>query len=142
MWNILVYLTFHENAVRLSLLCVNVLFIYLASKQVVHCCFCCVSIAWHFSNIMVTTHACHSANQVMAQQYNDAVNKTPVAKKKCSNQAPPDTDATLPVPTHMLAIQVEELRAQLSVFPHGHRGPSGARLLAEMNQELLNRDTK
>ncbi len=90
---------------------------------------------WHFCNIMVTTRARHSANKVMAQQYDDAVNKSPiakkkcsdqappvmaqqyddavykspVAKKKCSDQAPPDTDATLPVPTHMLVIQAEQL---------------------------------
>ena len=68
--------------------------------------------------------------------------KSPVAKKKCGDQAPPDTDATLPVPTPILAIQAEELQAQLSVFPHGHRGPSGDRLLEEMNQELLKRGTK
>jgi len=68
--------------------------------------------------------------------------KSPVAKKKCGDQAPPDTDATLAVPTPILAIQVEELRAQLSVFPHGHIGHSGDRLLAEMNQELLKRGTK
>ena len=64
---------------------------------------------WHFCNIMVTTRARHSANKVMAQQYDDAVYKSPVAKKKCSDQAPPDTDATLPVPTHMLVIQAEQL---------------------------------
>ena len=78
----------------------------------------------------------------MEQLYDDAVYKSPVAKKKCGDQAPPDIDATLPVPTPILAIQGEELQAQLSVFPHGHRGPSCDRLLAEMNQELMKRGTK
>jgi len=45
----------------------------------------------------------------MAQQCDDAVYKSPVAKKKRDDQAPPDTDATLPVPTLILAIQAEEL---------------------------------
>jgi len=85
---------------------------------------------------------CDEAPPVMAQLLYNAVYKSPVAKKKCGDQARPDTDATLPVPTPILAIQVEELRAQLSVFPHGHRGPSGDRLLAEMNQELLKRGKK
>jgi len=92
---------------------------YLASKKVVHC-FSCVSsrIAWHFSNIMATTRARHSANKVIkkkVQDHNDdSANKSPVAKKKCSDQALPDTDATLPVPAHMLAIQAEQLQAQLT----------------------------
>jgi hypothetical protein len=53
----------------------------------------------------------------------------------------PDTDATLPVPTHMLAVQIEDFRAQLSVFPHGSRGPRGHILLEEMEKELLLRNT-
>ncbi len=44
MWNTVVVLTFHENAVRLPLLCVNILLMYLASKQVVHSCFRCETI--------------------------------------------------------------------------------------------------
>ena len=96
-------------------------------------------IARHFSIIWVTTCACHHANLVVKEKVHNSSNKSPVLKKKCSDQALPDTDATLPVPTHMLAIQAEELRAQLSVFPHGNRGPRGDRLfslLEEMNQEL------
>ena len=53
---------------------------------------------------MVTTCACHSANQVIKEKVqdhdNDSANKSPVAKKKCSQEALPETDATLPVPTH------------------------------------------
>ena len=65
---------------------------------------------------------------------------SPDAFKKVSDQAPPDTDATLPVPLHILAIQVEQLQAHLSVFPNGHQGPSGDILLAEMEMKLLKRD--
>ena len=54
-------------------------------------------------------------------QDQDNDNKSPVALKKFSDQAPPDTDATLPVPTHILAIQAEQLRAHMSVFPYGNR---------------------
>ena len=61
-------------------------------------------------------------------------------KKNESNTDGPDTDATLPVPTHMLAVQFEEFRAQLSVFPHGNSGPMGHILLEEMEQELLRRN--
>ena len=99
-------------------------------------------IVWHFSNIMGTTRACHRTNLVVKEKVHDSSNKSPVLKKKCSDQAPPDTDATLPVPTHMLAIQAEELRAQLSVFPHGNRGPRGDRffsLFEEIDQELMKR---
>ena len=53
----------------------------------------------------------------------------------------PDTDATLPVPAHMLAVQIEDIRAQLSVFLHGSRGPRGHILLEEMEKELLLRNT-
>jgi hypothetical protein len=99
-------------------------------------------IVWHFSNIMGTTRARHRTNLVVKEKVHDSSNKSPVLKKKCSDQAPPDTDATLPVPTHMLAIQAEELRAQLSVFPHGNRGPRGDRffsLFEEIDQELMKR---
>jgi hypothetical protein len=51
--------------------------------------------------------------------------------------AQPDTDVTLPLPTPMLALQIEQYRAQLSVFPHGHQGPRGQNMLEEMEQELL-----
>ena len=70
----------------------------------------------------------------------DNVYTSPTGKKNESNTDGPDTDATLPVPTHMLAVQFEEFRAQLSVFPHGHRGPRGHILLEEMEQELLIRN--
>ena len=62
--------------------------------------------------------------------------------KKVSDQALPDTDATLPVPTHILAIQAEEFRAHLGVFPNGHWGLSGDRLLAEMELDLLKKGTE
>jgi hypothetical protein len=90
---------------------------------------------------MATTRARQGANKVIKEKVqghdNDSVNKSPVAHKKDSDQAPPDTDATLPVPTHMLAIHAEQLRAQLSVFPNGNRGPSGDRLLVEMTQGMF-----
>jgi hypothetical protein len=39
------------------------------------------------------------------QDQDDAgANKSPDALQKVNDQAPPDTDATLPVPTHILAI--------------------------------------
>ena len=53
----------------------------------------------------------------------------------------PNTDATLPVPTQMLAVQIEDFRAQLSVFLHGSRGPWGHILLEEMEKELSLRNT-
>ena len=68
--------------------------------------------------------------------------KSPDVLKKVGDKAPPDTDATLPLPTTKLARQAEDHRAHLSVFPNGHRGPSGDRLLAEMELELLKRGTE
>jgi hypothetical protein len=77
------------------------------------------------------------------QDQDDAsANKSPVALKKFNEEAPPDTDATLLPPTPILAIQAEDLQAHLSVFPNGHRGPSGDKSLAEMELELLKRGTK
>ena len=69
----------------------------------------------------------------------DNVYTSPTGGKNETNTEGLDTDATLPVPTHLLAVQLEEFRAQLSVFPHGHRGP-GHFLLEEMEQELLLRN--
>jgi hypothetical protein len=92
---------------------------------------------------MVTTRARLHANLVVKEKVHDSSNKTPVVEKKSSDQAPPDIDTTLPVPTHMLALQAEDLQAQLSVFPRGNRGPRGNRLfslLEEINQELVKRD--
>ena len=66
-------------------------------------------IVWHFSNIMVTTRACHRTNLVVKEKVHDSSNMSPVLEKKISDQAPTDNDTTLPVPTHMLAIQAEEL---------------------------------
>ena len=43
MWSTVVNLTFHENTVRLPLLLVIIIMMYLASVQVVHCCFRCVT---------------------------------------------------------------------------------------------------
>ena len=92
---------------------------------------------------MVTTRARLRANLVVKEKVHDSSNKSPAVEKKSSDQAPPDTDTTLPVPTHMLALQAEDLQAQLSVFPRGNRGPHGDRLfslLEEINQELGKRD--
>ena len=70
------------------------------------------------------------------------VNKSPDALKKVGVKAPPDTDATLPLPTPKMARRVEDLQAHLSVFPNRHQGPSGDRLLAEMELDLLKRGTE
>ena len=83
-------------------------------------------IVWHFSNIMVTTRACHRTNLVVKEKVHNSSNMSPVLEK-------------------MLAIQAEELQAQLSVFPHGNRDPHGDRLfslLEEINQELMKRNNK
>ena len=72
------------------------------------------------------------------QDKDDAsANMSPVALKKVNDKAPPDTDATLPLSTPELATQAKNLRAHLSVFPNGHGGPHGDRLLVEMELELL-----
>ena len=68
--------------------------------------------------------------------------KSPDVIRKVGDKAPPDTDATLPLPTSELARQADDLQAYLSVFPNGHRGPIGDRLLAEMELELLKRGTE
>ncbi len=68
--------------------------------------------------------------------------KSPDVNRKVWDKRPPDTDATLPLCTSELARQVDNLQAHLSVFPNGHRGPSGDRLLAEMELELLKRGTE
>jgi hypothetical protein len=65
---------------------------------------------------MVTTRARQRANLVVKEKVHDSLNKSPVVKKKSSDQAPPDTDATLPVPTHMLALQAEDLAQLKSAF--------------------------
>jgi hypothetical protein len=46
--------------------------------------------------------------------------KSPDVNRKVWDKRPPDTDATLPLPTSKLARQVDDLRAHLSVFPNGH----------------------
>jgi hypothetical protein len=68
--------------------------------------------------------------------------KLPDINRKVGDKRPPDTDATLPLPTSELARQADDLQAHLSVFPNGHLGPSGDRLLAEMELELLKRGTE
>jgi hypothetical protein len=68
--------------------------------------------------------------------------KSPDVNRKVRDKRPPDTDATLPLPTSKLARQADDLQARLSVFPNGHQGPSGDRLLAEMELELLKRGTE
>ncbi len=68
--------------------------------------------------------------------------KSPDVNRKVGDKRPPDTDTTLPLPTSELARQADNLRAHLSVFPNGHQGPSGERLLAEMELELQKRGTE
>jgi hypothetical protein len=46
--------------------------------------------------------------------------KSPDVNRKVWDKRPPDTDATLPLPTSKLARQADDLRAHLSVFPNGH----------------------
>jgi hypothetical protein len=46
--------------------------------------------------------------------------KSPDVNRKVGDKRPPDTDATLPLPTSELARQADNLRAHLSVFPNGH----------------------
>ncbi len=46
--------------------------------------------------------------------------KSPDVNRKVGDKRPPDTDATLPLPTSELARQADNLRAYLSVFPNGH----------------------
>ena len=88
---------------------------------------------------MVTTHSSLSLSTNMlskenVQDQDDAsANKSPDALKKVNDQALPDTDATLPLHTPILAIQVN---------PDGHLGPSGDRLLVVMELELLKRGTE
>ena len=65
-----------------------------------------------------------------------------LALKKVGDKVPPDTDATRPLSTPELSRQAQDLRAHLSVFPNGHQGPSGDRLLAEVELEMLKRGTE
>jgi hypothetical protein len=46
--------------------------------------------------------------------------KSPDVNRKVGDKRPPDTNATLPLPTSELARQADDLRAHLSVFPNGH----------------------
>ena len=62
---------------------------------------------------------------------------SPIGKHYLSDTVQPVTDVTLPLPTPMLVLQIEQYRVQLSVFPHGHQGPRGQNMLEEMEQELL-----
>jgi hypothetical protein len=68
--------------------------------------------------------------------------KLPDVIRKVGDKALPDTDATLPLSTSELVRQADNFQAHLSVFPNGHPGPSGDRLLAEMELELLKRGTE
>jgi hypothetical protein len=92
------------------------------------------------SSVSVTTNMVSKEN--VQDQDDGNANKSPDALKKVGDKAPPDTDATLPLPTPKLARQSEDLQAHLSVFPNGHRCPSGDRLLAQMELELLKRGTE
>jgi hypothetical protein len=46
--------------------------------------------------------------------------KSPDVNRKAEDKRPPDTDATLPLPTSKLARQADDLRAHLSKFPNRH----------------------
>ena len=102
----------------------------------------------HANNANADNHANANADDANDANANDADaadkadDKTPDVNRKVWGKRPPDTDATLPLPTSELARQADDLRAHLSVFPNGHRGPSGDRLLAEMELELLKRGTE
>ncbi len=92
------------------------------------------------SSVSVTTNMVSKDNAL--DQDDENVNKSPdVLKNEVGDKVPPDTDSTLPLPIPELARQAEDLRAHLSLFPNGHRGPSGDRLLAKMELELLKRGT-
>ena len=92
------------------------------------------------SSVSLTTNMMSKEN---AEGQDDGnANKSPDSLKKVCDKMPPDTDATLPLPTPELARQAEDLQAHLSVFPNGHRGPSSDRLLAERELELLKRGTE
>jgi len=73
----------------------------------------------------------HGENRLVMQY---TIYISPIGKH---DTAQPDTDVTLPLPTPMLVLQIEQYRAQFSVFPHGHQGPTGQNMLEEMEQELL-----
>ena len=53
-------------------------------------------------------------------QDNGNVNKSQDVLKKVGDNAPSDTDATLPLPIPKLARQAEDLQAHLSVFLNGY----------------------
>ncbi len=94
---------------------------------------------------MVTTRAGHCAKKVMQdkvqEEVDDLVCKSTITKYSVADASPLDTDVTPPVTTNMLPVQAETLRAQLSVFPHGNRGPKAHIFLAGMEQELLRRNS-
>jgi hypothetical protein len=92
------------------------------------------------SSVSLSTNMVSKEN--VQDQDDESVNKSPYALKKVIDKAPPDTDATRPHSTPELARQAEGLQAHLSVFPNEHQGPSGDRLLAEMELELLKRGTE
>ena len=46
--------------------------------------------------------------------------KSPDVNRKVEDKRPPDTDATVPLPTSELARQADDLQALLNVFPNGH----------------------
>ena len=102
----------------------------------------------HANNANADNHANANADDANDANANDADaadkadDKSPDVNRKVWGKRPPDTDATLPLPTSELARQADDLRAHLSVFPNGHLGPSGDRLLAEMELELLKRGTE
>jgi len=105
--------------------------------------------AAHANNANADNHAkanadddANDVNANDADAADKADDKTPDVNRKVWGKRPPDTDATLPLPTSELARQADDLRAHLSVFPNGHLGPRGDRLLAEMELELLKRGTE
>jgi hypothetical protein len=70
------------------------------------------------SSVSITTNIVSKEN--VQDQDDGNANKSPDALEKVGDKAPPDTDATLPIPTPELARRAEALRAHLSVFPNGY----------------------
>ena len=70
------------------------------------------------SSVSLTTNMVSKDNAL--DQDNGNVNKSQDVLKKVGDNAPSDTDATLPLPIPKLARQAEDLQAHLSVFLNGY----------------------
>jgi hypothetical protein len=82
---------------------------------------------------MVTTCTAAAHAERVQEDTDDNAHKSHVPKKKVSDSTSLDTDVTLPVPTAVEAIMADGIQREISVFPNGHRGSSGQRLLAELD---------